>query len=284
MFFSFPWAYLPEIQYYNFSKILKVPRPMKKYLLLCCLWSIGTLAAQCPDVLPGGHAHNDYAKFFRPKLHRALDLGFASIEVDIYPQKGKLRVSHIPLFLNWKGSFEQLYLAPAVARYQNEGCFFASDEPLILMIDIKRSAGEAYKQLHALCQCYKSYIQHYDTTKQQWTEGPIRLLLSGKVPRELFRADAAHWMQIDGRLSDLPLKEEELPYFGRISQRWPFGKELDAGEKEQLQVWLAQAGELPLRFWALPQSPRLWAELAALGFELYHVDRLKRYSKWRRQQ
>lgn len=254
---------------------------MKNLLLLCSLCAVTQLSAQCPEILVGGHAHNDYAKLFRPKLQRALDMGFASIEVDVYPQKGKLRVAHYPIFLNWKSSLEELYLAPAIARYKKDSCFFAQGEPLLLMIDIKRAPKEAYAQLRSLCQRYSSYIQHYNSSSEKWSTGPIRLLLSGKVPRQLIREDAAQWMQIDGRLSDLPLAKEERPYFGRISQRWPFGKHLEEWEKEQLKVWLEQAGELPLRFWALPQSPRLWSELEKIGFKLYHVDKLRRYKDWR---
>lgn len=254
---------------------------MKIQLLFYSLILTLRLAAQCPAPLAGGHAHNDYAKLGRQPLHRALDLGYSSIEVDVYPLDGELKVAHYPLFLKTKSNLEELYLQPAIERWQKDSCFFENEAPLYLMIDIKRQPEEAYRLLQQLCRRYGAYIQRYDSRVGRWTTAPIRLLLSGQVDRATLKRDSLRCMQLDGRLSDLPLGEQPWPYIGRISQRWPYARNLDESERSQLRLWLAQAGTVPLRFWALPQRPALWDELEEMGLSLYHVDRLQRYRRWR---
>ncbi|MFO0262226.1 MAG: hypothetical protein ACK53V_11410, partial [Planctomycetota bacterium] len=100
------------------------------------------------------HAHNDYLHE-RPLLE-ALELGFASIEADIFLREGQLLIGHTQADLRPERTLEGMYLAPLAERLgKQNGSGPASDRPLILLIDIKTEAGSTWESLHPLLLKYR---------------------------------------------------------------------------------------------------------------------------------
>ena len=96
------------------------------------------------EPLRRAHAHNDY-QHDRP-LEDAADLGFTSVEVDVFPGEGRLLVAHHVLELIFRRTFEDLYLKPLIARLEASGSVLghplAEQGGFLLLVDAKDD-GEA---------------------------------------------------------------------------------------------------------------------------------------------
>jgi hypothetical protein len=87
------------------------------------------------------HFHNDYLR--KKTLAEALELGAASIEIDVYKFKNKLYVSHLPTGIRpWK-TLDNIYIKPLLQLIKDS--LFAqqySTNPLVLLIDCKSSVSK----------------------------------------------------------------------------------------------------------------------------------------------
>ena len=108
--------------------------------------------------LVNGFAHNDYCH--KHPLYDALDNGFTNIEADIFLKNNKLIIAHVFPYFKSKRTLEALYFQPLSARIaDNNGKVYASyNKPVILMIDIKTSAGNTYRALKPLLEKYSSML------------------------------------------------------------------------------------------------------------------------------
>jgi hypothetical protein len=259
--------------------------PMKKYhynknwLVGLLLIVLKQLNAQFPAYLQQGHAHNDYDKFW-PALHTALHKGFRSIEVDVYPYKGQLKVAHWPFALQKAPNLETLYIQPLDSMRQAQSPWLSDSIPLILMIDIKRQGSTAQQLLHNLCQKYPSLFCTFDKNNQQ--PAPVQLLLSGQYDWEACRQQSRHYWQVDGRWSHLDVSPQLVP---RISQpyRASFGWKGKGAMPPKQQLLLkylvaqAHAAGKTLRFWGVPNKKAIWKVFLEAGVDWIQVDDLERY-------
>ena len=92
---------------------------MKKIALFCLL----SLALNAQSPLLKAHAHNDY-EHERP-FFEAFQLGFGSIESDVYAVNGELLVGHERSSLALNRTLKNLYINPiiAVLKANKEGNF-----------------------------------------------------------------------------------------------------------------------------------------------------------------
>ena len=80
------------------------------------------IATQNP-LITRAHSHNDYMQA-RP-LDEALDNGFNSVEVDVFPVEGKLFVSHNEKDIKPDKTIESMYLDKLSARAKaNDGAIY----------------------------------------------------------------------------------------------------------------------------------------------------------------
>src|SRR5688572_1498560 len=101
--------------------------------IICWLLVLVTSSAQIP--LRNAHSHNDYLHQ-RPLLD-ALDLGFCSVEADIYLIGEALLVAHDLEKTNAARTLKNLYLEPLAMRIRtNNGHVFAIPAPFTLLVDI----------------------------------------------------------------------------------------------------------------------------------------------------
>jgi len=238
------------------------------------------------EMLPNAHAHNDYLHT-RP-LMDALDLGFTSVEADVFPVGPELLVAHDPTDLKPERTLEKLYLAPLAQRArQNNGHIYPHAGRFFLLIDIKASPQVAYANLQTLLARFKTMltVTENGTTKR----GAITVVLTGSRPRINQSDTKPRYVGLDGRLSDLDSKDP-ADFLPMISEEWPKhfswsgnGPMPDA-ERAKLAtiVKKAHTAGRVVRFWKTPEDETVWRELRAAGVDLINTDQLKRLATFLR--
>lgn len=230
-----------------------------------------------------GHAHNDY--IHKRPLFDALDNGFTSIEVDVFLHKGKLIVSHIPIGLNRKPDLESLYLRPldSIVKAHKNAVFSDDSAPLILMIDFKTSGNETYLALKELLNKYAHLLTVYNKSTIV-KSAPIQILISGGTPDVSLLGDTS-FVTLDGSFSVLK-NAAILPFFSRVSQSWSsvfHGKKM-LNEKDivHLKTLVSQAHEAgkQIRFWAIPDNPKIWEVLLENNVDWVNTNKLKEYKHY----
>jgi hypothetical protein len=236
-----------------------------------------------------GHAHNDYEKRGRKDFQDAINNACHSIEIDVFPDHGKLKVAHIPLFLGFRKSFEERYLKKLAQVYKNEDHIFAVDSiRLILMIDVKRNAAEAYQLLKNLAIKYKDLLAVWDQEGKLIKDGPIELLISGAKPYKELLADSIRYMRIDGdfgKIGDSTYSKLIVP---RVSNRygsflkWRGKGEMPKEEEDKLRLLIqkAHADGREVRFWAMPNKLKVWQKMREIGVDWLNVDAIKKFKKF----
>lgn len=263
--------------------------------LLIAFLTVGSeIRAQTSDaVVPvkspllNAHAHNDY-EHERP-LMDALDLGFTSIEADVFLVEGQLLVAHNFWDVSRERTLEKLYLRPlqelAVA---NGGRVYKDGPAITLLVDIKKDGAAAYAALDELLAKYDSLISI--TQEGKHVEKAVTVIISGDRPIQEIERSQPRRAGIDGRLADLD-SDKPASLLPLISDNWSNhfkfrGKgEMPLAEREKLHdiVARAHARGRRVRFWATPESPEVWRELKNAGVDLIGTDDLSGLSTFLRQ-
>jgi len=222
--------------------------------------------------LPGAHSHNDYLHA-RPLLD-ALDQGFCSVEADIHLVNGKLLVAHDADKVDPAKTLEKLYLDPIQERFGNR-----KPGEFSLMIDIKTDAESTYGVVRETLTKYAGMLTAFRGDKVELKA--VTIILSGNRPINMVSNEPVRYAAIDGRLADLDANPPRslVPW---ISDNWAKvftwrgeGKIPDE-ERARLKRWVQQAHEQgrKIRFWAIPDDKRGWAELRRAGVDLINTDNL----------
>jgi glycerophosphoryl diester phosphodiesterase len=239
------------------------------FALLLAAFSAVAAEVRC---LPGAHAHNDYLHP-RPLLD-AVDHGFCSVEADIHLVNGKLLVAHDADQVNQARTLERLYLDPLKEQLskQRKGEFS-------LMIDIKTEAESTYAVLRETLKKYSGMLTLFRANSIE--TNALTVIISGNRPILTISNEPVRYAAIDGRLPDLESKPPRslVPW---ISDNW--GKhftwrgegDIPKAERARLDKLVKQAHEQgrKIRFWAIPDDRRGWAELRRAGVDLINTDNL----------
>jgi alkaline phosphatase len=231
---------------------------MKKILLLC-LFSISAFG-QSP--LLKAHAHNDY-EHDRP-FFEAFQLGFGSIESDVYAVNGELLVGHERSSLALNRTLKNLYIDPiiAVLKANKEGNFHQ------LLIDSKTSSDSTLPLIIAAFKPYAALLQ----------KKGFRIVISGNRPKPAQYIESPVWITFDGR-SDEPfptnkviLESESLFKFGFWNGKGP----IPAPLKEKLKTYVdkVHANGRKVRLWATPDSILGYQTLVDIGVDYIGTDKL----------
>jgi len=234
--------------------------------------------------IPVAHAHNDYAH--KHPLHNALKQGFTSIEADVYLHNNQLVVSHLPIGLNKKKTLEELYLQPLqVIIEKNKGHVFENDTtPLTLMIDFKTEASATYQRLLEVLKPYSTYITQY-VNGNATQNRPLRILISGSTPRQQLNTNDTVQATIDATIEEL-IQGRTLPQnTSRCSSPWlSFFSWTGAGKMpeksfRQLKEYcqLAHERNFEIRFYAIPDKPKVWRALLDAGVDRINTDKLSSF-------
>ena len=223
---------------------------------------------------PSAHAHNDYEH--EQPLTDALGWGFCSVEADVYPVDGDLLVAHDRPDVSPQRTLRRLYLDPLLARLKEQGRVQPGSPTFTLLVDIKTDGKAAYRLLKDQLEPLRPYLTASDGP------APLQVVISGDRPIDLIAADTDRLVGIDGRLEDLDREDRPPTLVPLISDRWGKqfrwhgGSDMPENERQQLHeiVRIAHARGQRVRFWATPEDPACWRELAAGGVDLIGTDRL----------
>lgn len=230
------------------------------------------------DPLPRAHAHNDY-EHARPLLD-ALDLGFGSVEADVWLVDGQLLVAHYRDGVSPGRTLQSLYLDPLRERVaRNGGRVHPGGPACILLVDIKSDAAETYLALRPVLARYSDMLTTFTPTNT--TERAVTVLLSGSRPAALVAAEPVRLVALDGRLPDLetnppaglyPLISDNWAQHFSWRGRGPF----PADQAGRLRHWVRLAHDQGrrIRFWSAPDNPAGWQELKRSGVDVIGTDNL----------
>jgi len=228
--------------------------------------------------LTHAHAHNDY-EHQRP-LFEALELGFCSVEADVWLVDGQLLVAHDRNRAKPERTLQALYLDPLREQIARNGGRVYRDGPTcVLMIDVKSGAAETYAALRTVLVRYADLLTTFTPTNT--TEHALTVILSGNRAVALVAAEPLRYLALDGRLTDLE-SNPPVSLFPLISDNWkphfdwrgrgPFPRD-QAERLRRLVNQVHQQGRR-LRFWAAPDSPAGWRELEHAGVDVIGADDL----------
>lgn len=236
--------------------------------------------------LLNAHAHNDY-EHDRPLLD-ALNLGFTSIEADVFLVDGQLLVAHDFRDLSKDRSLETLYLKPLQSRTKaNNGRVYKDGPTVTLLVDIKANGEDAYAALERLLARYDDLISV--TKNGKHTAKAVTVIVSGDRPKQQILASKIRRAGIDGRLSDLDsdLSADLLPLIsGKWSNHFRYRGEgpMKEAERQQLRSIVQQVHSRGrrIRFWATPETKAAWTELKSAKVDLIGTDDLEALSTFLR--
>ncbi|WP_185282994.1 hypothetical protein [Hymenobacter sp. NBH84] len=237
--------------------------------------------AQTPRFQPAppleqGHSHNDY---WRPHpLFDALQLGFKSVEADVFLIDSTLQVGHERAALHPSRTLQSLYLDPL---RQLNGQFYTKPAELWLYVDFKNDGPATYARLHQILSRYRNML----STPQQPRPSGVRVILTGGYPRQQILADPNRLVFLDGQLTDLqPELAANIPAVNgnwKKTFQWDGVGPMPAAEAarlRQLNNHAVRSGQ-KIRFWDLPaataaQRQAVWRELLRYPALLVGADEL----------
>lgn len=202
------------------------------------------------------HAHNDYAQ--SKPLENALNLGFHSIEIDIYEDNGKIRVAHDPQNISTQPLIDTLYFDPL---FKNKATL---DRKVVLLIDIKKYTPTILLHLEELLHPYQSNIQKTDDPSGK--EMPFQIILSGDYPKEdLIASKQYPFFFLDGRPSDLGrgISSDIMPWIS-ISFK--------AVKNKRRLIKQAHDEDKLFRFWATSENDKFWSKLIKWKVDIIGTD------------
>ena len=239
------------------------------HLLLAALLFL--LPTQTPTFRPApplhqGHSHNDY---WRPHpLYDALQLGFKSVEADVFLIDTTLQVGHELAALRRTNTLQSLYLDPLRQMQQAHGGFYTQPGELWLFVDFKNDGPATYARLRRVLARYRDLL----STPSHPRPNGVRVILTGGYPRAEVLADPDALVFLDGQPTDLgpanaaricTINGDWATYF-----KWNGLGPMPAAEAARLRAWNDQAQRTgqKIRFWNLPaatsaQRRAVWAAL-----------------------
>ena len=226
-------------------------------------------------VLPHAHSHNDYERE-RP-LHDALELGYCSIEADVYLIDGEIIVKHLP-WERSRGTLTSLYLDPLRERVQaHGGSVYGDRREVVLLVDIKSNAKAMLRALNAVLPNYADMLTEVVDGEER--RRAVRIVLSGNRPVEAVRRMRRRFVGIDGRLGEgNALDPVHLRPW--VSARWPLGdvrgRALTDAEVARIRaiVRAVHREGRTLRFWGLQENEQVWRQLLDVGVDHIGADNL----------
>jgi hypothetical protein len=238
-----------------------------------------------PAPLAQAYAHNDYLHE-RPLLD-ALELGFTSVEADVWLVDGELLVARDPAAGPAIGTLARCYLEPLVERVRRHGgTVHPQPGGFQLTVDIRSDLTETYHRLEQELDRFAAHLTEF--TAAGLSAGPITVVATvkeGNLIAELMARRPVRHLGYDARPPEIGAVPRWLApmisdYWFRQFD-WDGAGPMPAAERAKLREFAATARRdgQQLRFWGTPDEPSarrdaLWAELLAAGIGFISTDDL----------
>lgn len=244
-------------------------------------------AASAAPLLPRAHSHNDYKR--NPPLTAALNQGFLSVEADVHLRGRELLIGHTGGEVKPGVTLQSLYLDPLLARVRANGgrVYPGGPKGFQLLVEFKSDADESYLALREILRDYTEMLTAFDSGKVR--EGAVTIVITGRRPESLLRAEPLRYAALDGDVGDLDSPETTL--FATISAdwssrfQWRSGR-VDPAERRQLARFVARAHARgrKIRFWAIPDREEAWELMYDEGVDLINTNKVAELAAFLRRQ
>jgi len=252
---------------------------IKHFFLFCFFFSFtGSLHAQQGRFT--GHSHNDYYQE-RP-FHLAHENYFASIEVDIWAIDGELFVAHDREEVTKEKTLKTLYIDPILKVYQeNKGKAWKDyNNTFMLLVDLKTSYDPA---LDLLVEQLKNYPEVFNPSVNPFA---VRIVVSGNAPDPKLYYRYPSFIFFDGRIekSYTVGQLQRVPLFSnsfRDYSQWDGNGTMPQEDRRLLVKYVKQVQNIDkkVRFWAIPDTPKVWEQFMELNVDLINTDKPSEYLK-----
>jgi alkaline phosphatase len=240
---------------------------MKKIITLFCLQFF--LFAQAQEYTSSNiHSHNDYASTL--PFFGAYSNETGVIEADVFIVNNELFVAHNFKDIAPQNTLKNLYLDPLSSKLKHlEGKAYASNKPLILMIDIKSDATTTLKLIAQQLKTYPEIISNKN----------IKVVISGNRPLPEQYKDYPEFIYFDGRLNE-NYSPEELARVEMISEDlkeitvWNGKGVMTQPDAEKVQAIIKKVHDQnkKIRFWATQDNVNTWMTLMNLKVDFIGTD------------
>ncbi|TDO73248.1 alkaline phosphatase [Flavobacterium chryseum] len=240
---------------------------MKKIITLFCLQFF--LFAQAQEYSSSNiHSHNDYASAL--PFYGAYSNETGVIEADVFIVNNELFVAHNFKDIAPQNTLKNLYLDPLASKLKHlEGKAYASNKPLILMIDIKSDANATLKLIAQQLKTYPEIISNKN----------IKVVISGNRPSPEQYKDYPEFIYFDGRLNE-NYSPEQLARVEMISEDlgqltvWNGKGVLTQTDLEKIQSIIKKVHDQnkKIRFWATQDNVNTWMTLMNLKVDFIGTD------------
>lgn len=245
---------------------------MKKIAPLLLLL-LSVVSAQASEKQLFLHSHNDYYR--DAPFYDAYNLGFNSIEADVFLVDGELYVAHDKNEIKQENTLMKLYIEPIIEEMNKNGKLLPKEKaPLQLMIDLK-TGGETLRELERQLLPYRIY---FDRTQSPYT---VQIVISGSTPTPDNFDKYTDFIHYDGRpyhtytpeqLQRVAMISDGIDNYMKTS---PNSISHETFEACRLAVETANKLGKPFRFWGYPDTLENQKIMLALGVSYLNTDHLK---------
>lgn len=241
---------------------------------LTCVWiflSLAGLALAQPVSysMANAHSHNDYEQ--KRPFDGAYELGFGSVEADIFLKDGKLYVAHNLKDITPERTLKALYIDPILVKVNaNKGWPYPGRQDLQLLIDIKNTGPATLDALQELLAPHRKALKH------------VRIVISGDMPTPDQLNSQHKLFTFDGR-KNLVYSKKASPRVKLVSSSimdfggyWDGKKPLPEPMREKIGRFIAlqHAQKKLVRLWATPNTELGYRTLQELGVDYIGTDDL----------
>ncbi len=222
------------------------------------------------------HSHNDYEQ--KQPFFAAYNLGFDSIEADLYLKDGELYVAH-----DWKNvtperTLKSLYIEPLLAKIkENNGFPYPNKKPLQILLDLKKDGKEILKVLYAQLKPHAKELRH------------VTIAISGDMPTPEEFQNYDKMFFFDGR-KNLTYSEKAYKKVALVSASFlDFGKYWAGKEPmpeetfQKINTFVEEihAKGKKVRIWGTPNTILGFETLQKLKIDIIGTDDLELLAKFK---
>ncbi|MDZ7933397.1 MAG: hypothetical protein U5M51_00105 [Emticicia sp.] len=215
------------------------------------------------------HSHNDYEQ--KQPFFTAYNLGFDSIEADLYLKDGELCVAHDQKDVSTERTLTKLYIEPLLAKIKENGGYpYPNKKPLHLLLDLKKQGKEIMQVLETQLKPHKKELRH------------VTISISGDMPKPEEFKNYDKMFSFDGRKSlTYSKKAFKRIYmvsasFADFGKYWVGKEQLPQEIAEKISIFVNEihTKNKKIRLWGTPNTTLGFETLKALQVDVIGADDL----------